>query len=322
MTTNKPEPQAIHDILSSSPSNLGKWGAGDEVGSLNYLGKEEVLGGVALVRQGKVFTLQTPMGHPHGDPMAPSRQPGQRLQYLDQGSWSGGHAPDIPGGGRYADDYLTMFLQASTQYDALGHVWYDDEIYNGYDANTTIGGLTKASILPIAERGIVGRAVLIDMPRFRGKKYLDRDESFDHHDIEAAAAAQGVVLKKRDILIIRTGWVEFFYTIENRDFYDDFREPGLVYSPELIQWFQNMEIPNLVTDTIGNEVSYDPNNGAEMLLHCALMRNLGIAFTEIASLGDLAADCAEDGQYEFLYVAGPIKIYYGTGSPVNPVVIK
>ena len=85
---------------------------------------------------------------------------------------------------------------------------------------------------------------------------------------------------------------------------------------------QRMEIPNLVTDTIANEVTIDPNNGVALVLHLALMRNLGVTLTEIADLEELAADCAEDGKYEFLYVAAPLKVAKGSGSPVNPVAIK
>ena len=63
-----------------------------------------------------------------------------------------------------------------------------------------------------------------------------------------------------------------------------------------MQWFQDMEIPNLVTDTIANEVTIDPNNGVALVLHNALMRNLGVTLTEIADLEKLAADCA-DGRH-------------------------
>jgi kynurenine formamidase len=83
-----------------------------------------------------------------------------------------------------------------------------------------------------------------------------------------------------------------------------------------------MEIPNLVTDTIANEVTMDPASGVALPLHNALMRNLGVTFTEIASLDKLAEDCAKDLQYTFLYVAAPLKIVGGTGAPVNPVAIK
>jgi kynurenine formamidase len=52
------------------------------------------------------------------------------------------------------------------------------------------------------------------------------------------------------------------------------------------------------------------------------MRNLGVTFTEITRLDALANDCAADGQWDFLYAAAPLKVVRGTGSPVNPVVIK
>ncbi len=131
----------------------------------------------------------------------------------------------------------------------------------------------------------------------------------------------GVEIQKRDVLVIRTNFLQLFFE-QGEAFYEGFNEPGLVYSPELVQWFQDMEIPNLVTDTIANEVTVDPDNGVALTLHNALMRNLGVAFTEIADLEQLAADCAEDGQYAVLYVAAPLKVAQGSGSPVNPVVIK
>jgi kynurenine formamidase len=83
-----------------------------------------------------------------------------------------------------------------------------------------------------------------------------------------------------------------------------------------------MEIPNLVTDTIANEVTTDPNTGIALPLHCALMRNLGVALTEICDLEKLAAHSARDRQYTFLYTAAPLKVNQASGSPVNPLVIK
>jgi kynurenine formamidase len=177
-------------------------------------------------------------------------------------------------------------------------------------------------VLPIAEKGIVVRGVLIDMARHRGKAYLEKGETFDHRDLEAAAAAQGVTLDPRSILVIRTGFIEYFYTVPVSEFYDGFNEPGLTYSRELVEWFRDMEIPNLVTDTIANEVTYEPKTGCALPLHCALMRNLGVTFTEICRLDKLAEDCAADGQWDFLYTAAPLKVVKGTGSPVNPVAIK
>jgi kynurenine formamidase len=313
---------ALDDLLKDSPSNWGKWGAEDEVGSLNYLGPEQVLAAAQLIRDGKVFTLQRLIGDPKGDPVWPGRTPAERTQILDEGDWDeGGKGPAFPGGLHYADDKINAFLQGSTQYDGLGHVWYGGQIWNGYDARTTIGGLDKASVQPIAERGVVGRAVLLDMARFRGKEAMEAAETFTHEDLLACAESQGVELRKRDIVIIRTNHLQLFF--EKGDaFYEGFCEPGLVYSPELVQWFADMEIPNLVTDTIANEVTFDPNTGVALVLHNALMRNLGVTLTEIADLEKLAEDCAEDGRYELFYAAAPLKVAKGSGAPVNPIVIK
>jgi hypothetical protein len=101
-----------------------------------------------------------------------------------------------------------------------------------------------------------------------------------------------------------------------------FLEPGLTTGPELVAWFQNMAMPNLVTDTIANEVTPEPGRAVTPPLHSALMRNLGITFTEIAWLEDLTAACAGDKWWTFPPAAAPLKVNGGTGAPVNPVVVR
>jgi kynurenine formamidase len=309
-------------LLADSPKNWGKWGPDDEVGSLNYLTPEVVVAAAGAIKSGKVFTLQVKMANPAGDPVWPGRTGAVRTMVIDEGQYIAGKGPVFAGGAHYADDYMTCFLQGSTQYDALGHVWFDGQIWNGYDAKTTIGGLAKASVCAIAERGVVGRGILLDMARFRGKEVLDVAETFTHEDLIACATAQGCEIQKHDILVIRTGWIAKFYKVSREEFYGNFVEPGLTHSDALVQWFHDMEIPNLVTDTIANEVTVDPVSGVVLPLHNALMRNLGVTLTEIAWLDDLADDCAADGQYTFMYTAAPLKVVSATGSPVNPVVIK
>ena len=322
MSRTRPVAPALGDLLRDAPSNWGRWGPDDEVGSLNHLGPEQVLAAVRLVTSGKVFTLQRLIGDPRGDPVWPGRTPAERTQVLDESDWDGsGKGAAFPGGLHCTDDRIDAFLQGSTHYDGLGHVWFDGKLWNGYDARTTVGGMGKAGVEPIAQRGVVGRAVLLDMARFRGVPTLAKGETFSHEDLLTCAHAQGVEIQQGDILVVRTNFLQLFFE-QGEAFYEGFNEPGLVYSPELVQWFQDMEIPNLVTDTMANEVTFHPDNGVALVLHNALMRNLGVAFTEIADLEELAADCAEDGQYDFLYVAAPLKVAQGSGSPVNPVVIK
>jgi kynurenine formamidase len=312
----------VRELLKDAPRNWGKWGPDDEVGSLNYLTPEKVVEGSKSIRSGKTFTLGVPIGRPEGDPIWPGRPAAQRYNVRDRGDFLAGAGIDYPGGLQDSDDMIVMALQGSTQYDALGHVWYDDEIWNGYPAETTAGGLRKASVCSIAERGVVGRGVLIDIARHRGKDVLGRGETFSHVDLLNAAEQQGVEIRKGDILLVRTGWIGSFYNTPAEEFYKDFLEPGLTYSPELVQWFADMEIPNLATDTIANEVTVDPETGIVLPLHNALMRNLGITLAEILLLDKLAEDCAADGQWDFLYTAGPLKVVKGTGAPVNPIAIK
>lgn len=324
MTDNTVQlPTPFTELLSDSPKNWGKWGEDDEIGALNYLGPDQARAGAAEIRSGKSFTLAVPIGSPLGDPLWPGRAPTQRYNTIDHSHFAAGKGPDLPGGAEYADDMVVMFLQGTSQFDALGHAWYGDQIYNGYHADCTVGALSKASILPIAQHGIVGRGVLLDIARLRDKKVLDPGETFTHTDLEAAADRQGVELRPRDILLIRTGWIGSYYDGDVEKFRTTpFLEPGLTFSPELVSWFDEREIPVLATDTIANEVTEDPNNHTSLPLHQALMRNLGVLFSEIMNLDELAADCASDGQWSFLYSAAPLKIHAGTGAPVNPVVVK
>ena len=316
------EVPSLGELLRDAPKNWGRWGPDDEVGALNYLTNSEVLRGTASVRSGKVFTLQTPMADPNGDPVPEGREAARRYMVSDKSHWLAGKGAEVPGGAQWADDCMIMYLQGSTQYDALGHVWFDDQLYNGYDAMTTIGGLAKASVFPLSTRGIAGRGLLLDLARHHDKLVLDSGETFGLQDLLSCADAQGSPIEPRDILLIRTGQMGAIFGPQRRYYLDEYTDPGLVYSPELVAWFQKMEIPNLVTDSTANEVYVDPNYGTTITLHGALMRNLGVVFAEMAWLDELATDCANDQQYSFLYTAGPLKVIAAAGAPVNPLVIK
>jgi kynurenine formamidase len=313
---------SVAALLANSPSNWGRWGDRDEVGSLNFLTNTEVLRGVRAVRQGKVFTCGEVIGNPKGDPLWPGRVPAKREMTVDKSSYVRGDMSSLPGGAEFADDRIEMFLQGSTQFDALGHVWYDDQLWNGYPASHTNGGLKTASILPIAERGVVGRGVLLDMATYKGKDYLEKGDLIHLDDLLGCAAQQGLTIEKHDILCLRLGFLQLLHVQGAERFYENFIEPGLTYSAELVRWFHEMEIPCLSTDTISNETELDPSVGVQIPLHCALMRNLGITFNEICNFEALAEDSRRDGQWDFLYAAAPLKVSEGTGAPVNVLAIK
>lgn len=311
----------ISALLRGAPSNWNRWGPNDELGVLNELGPVEVLRGIRAVRSGKTFTLGTAIGRPGGDPAWPGRPPAQRFSVVDRSDVLAGKGEDLPGGLETAEDVLINSLHAATHCDALGHAWYDGQLYNGVDAIGTTRSLEHASIEPIAAHGMVGRGVLVDLPRFLGKEFLGPTDTFTHEEVVACAAAQGTEIVDRDILLIRTGWLTALSSMAAIS-EADFAEPGLRYTLELAQWFRRHDIAGLVTDTVANEATVEPQTGVMLPLHGLLLRDLGVTLTEIAELDALAQDCAADGQYDFLYAAAPLNIVGATAGPVNPVVIK
>src|SRR5207253_11209135 len=136
MERRSPGPH-VSDILKNAPRNWGRWGADDEVGTLNQLGSQSVLAALAAVRTGKTFTLQAVMADPAGDPVTPNRQSAQRFTVRDAGTYLSSKAEPLSGGTCYADDFLATYLHGTTHYDALGHVWANGQLWNGYDAETT-----------------------------------------------------------------------------------------------------------------------------------------------------------------------------------------
>jgi kynurenine formamidase len=314
------EPSPLHDLLAGHPRNWGRWGTEDEVGALNLLGADEVLRGVAAVHSGRVFTLGARLARPDGDPVWPGRPTGRRYAVQDKSTYDAGHAHS-DGGDEFADDVLFLSSHGTTHTDALGHVWYDDELWNGFPARSTSGRLTRASVLPLAERGIVGRGVLIDLAGARGRPALARDERVELADVLAAAERQGVEIGRRDILLLRTGWLAEYDRDREEFTRPPFAEPGLVHSRALVDWFHEREIPALGTDTLGNELTLHPGLGDISALHAALMRNLGIVFTEVLQLDELAGACAEAGRWTFLYSAAPLKVVDGSAAPTNPIAI-
>jgi kynurenine formamidase len=309
--------------LDGLPNNWGRWGPDDEVGSLNFLDQKEAMRGMAAAGEGKVFALGLPIADRRGDPVWPGRVETLRYNTQDRASYVYGKTKPFAGGVEYADDVAVMFLQGTTHFDALGHEWVGETIYNGYPADSTVDRLARASVDAIARRGVVGRGVLVDMARHRGKEHMERGESFSLHELLRAAGEQNLTIEKHDILIIRTGWLKVFYEQGKDAFYEKpFVEPGLSWQPEVAEWFHQMEIPAFITDTISNEGTKCADGTVRPALHIALMRNLGVTFMELAWLEELAEDCVRDGRYDFAFVAGPLKVMGGTGAPVNPIAIK
>lgn len=321
---------AEKDDPDDRPTNWGRWGPDDELGALNLLTEDAVLAGIETVDRGAVFTLGLPIAHPDGDPVWPGRHDADHHMVADQGDFLAGKL-ERASNNRGSDDVIYMFTHGTTHFDALGHVWYGDALYNDFDLDTTIGGLERCGIEHQAAHGIVGRGVLLDIARHRGVNRLDPGSRITLDEIHACAASQGVEIRDRDIINVRTGVTESWYEegpSAYREAYFTGNEempanlPGLTYSREVLDWFAEFDIPAYCTDTIGFEQTVSDETGTVHPLHRPLIRDLGVAGNELSNYATLAADCAEDGVWEFLYVAAPLGIVGGTGGPVNPVAIK
>lgn len=220
------------------PNNWGKWGNEDELGALNYLTSEGVLRGIQAVEKGETFALGLPINHESGDPVWPGRHDADHHMVRDQGHYESGKIPRSEPR-RSSDDVIYMYTHGSTHFDALGHVWYGDELYNGFDAETTMGGLGRCGIEHMAPHGIVGRGVLLDIARYRGVDRLPSGSRITLDELRDCADEQGVTLRKRDVLNVRTGVTEMWYEEGPRAYHEayftgdddpgvDF--PGITYS--------------------------------------------------------------------------------------------
>jgi kynurenine formamidase len=298
--------------LGQRVSNWGRWGPEDEKGTLNYITPDKVVAASQLVRKGQIFDLGIPFD---GNGPQPG---GGRINPVHLMSQTGDEQL-FPGGFRYADDYIFMPLQGASQWDALAHVYYDDTLYNGFPAKgVTVIGAAKCAIDKIA-KGVTGRGVLLDIATLQGVDWLEMGTVITPADLEAAEAAQGVRVGSGDILLFRTGWRRFFL---ERGSAAEFMagEPGL--GQDCVEWLHERQVAAVCSDNWAIEVLPGENPDALLQVHCVLIRDMGMTLGEILDFEELAADCAADGVYEFLFCAPPLKVTNGVGSPINPLAIK
>jgi kynurenine formamidase len=299
--------------LGKRLSNWGRWGAEDERGTLNLITPDKLVAAAGLVRKGAVFDLGIPF-----DDQGP--QPGgARINPVHLMSQTG-DTQVFPGGFRYADDYIFMPLQGASQWDALAHVYYDDQLYNGYPASdVTVVGAFHDTIDRIA-KGVAGRGVLLDIARLRGVDWLEAGEVITPDDLEAAIAAQGgVEVGSGDILLFRTGWRRMF--LEQKSAQEFMAgEPGL--GQDCCEWLHAREIAAVCSDNWAIEVLPGEVPDVVLNVHMVLIRDMGLTLGEILDFEELAADCAADGVWEFFFCAPPLKVTRGVGSPINPLAIK
>lgn len=309
-------------VYTEGPREWDRWGDGDELGRANLLTPERVLAAVGCVRTGRRFSLALPLAVRGGDPGLPGRPGTDHRMLRDHSDYVCGRVPDVPGGGRSTDDWLGMACHGTTHMDALGHAYAGEELWGGVDAGSTVGGLRHADIAAIGRRGVVGRAVLVDVPRARGTDRVPRGEHIRTGEVREILEDRGMEVGAGDCVLIRTGTAPFFDADRGPDGRWETQEPGLTYEPDLVDFVRETDLCALGTDTLSNEQAVSDTLGVDYPLHVILQRNLGVLFHEALWLEDWAADCAADGVDDAFYVAAPLRLSGGTGGPMNPVVVK
>jgi kynurenine formamidase len=306
----------------SEVNNWGKWGEEDEKGAANYISPEIIIEAAQLIKKGKTFSLAIPINKQ--GPVWPSRlKPHHTMDISGADYATGVNTEPILGKMKFADDYIYMALQGSTQWDALSHAWYDDQLYNGYSEKSilsgTMGGATRLGIENV-KASLIGRGILVDILAYKGGN-LPPGYGITRNDIEGTLKAQGTEVKKGDIVILRTGVVPTWYN--DPDSRANYFNPQTGIVKDVVGWIKEKEISAIAADNIGVErVPNEMDPKTISPLHGNIIRDLGVYLGEIWWLEELAQDCAEDGVYEFFLAGQPLHIPGAVGSPVNPIAIK
>ncbi len=208
--------------------NWGRWGDADELGTLNFITADKIAQAASLVKHGKVFPLGVDFGSSGPQGAFQFRHNPIHVMTVDGGDvntlarygpdWArnpgarelGKYFQDNPF--RFNDDMIIMPLQAATQWDALSHVYYDDQLYNGFPADSVTSlGAFHCGIDKVDGKGITSRGVLLDLVRHRGAEtFLELGNPITPGELDDVARSQGVTVGRGDIVLIRTGWWQGF----------------------------------------------------------------------------------------------------------------
>jgi kynurenine formamidase len=282
--------------------NWGRWGDDDQRGAINLITAEKRLAALRLPRTGRTVSLSRPF------PTTPApNNPNPAQHFL---RWFGRGA-----GGGVIDYYgITYHGYAATHIDALCHVWDEEGMWGGRqprDVLTTNG--TRWGGIEHWADGIITRAVLLDVPRYRGEPFVTMEKPVHGWELEDIAKAQGVQVEPGDALLVYSGREAWHKA--NPGWQGGAQSPGLHAS--CLPFIREHDVAVLGWDLM----DANPNEyGITWAMHGALFA-YGVALLDNALLEPLAAACAEEGRYEMLLTINPLPVIGGTGSPVNPIAV-
>ena len=311
--------------LSQRHSNWGRWGPDDERGTLNLVTTEMVVAAAGLVRQGKTISMALPYDEDGPQTGSLGRFNPIHLMIRDGAdAIAGTSVRDFYGGVdkhfRGTDDIIIMPLQSGTQWDAFGHVVFEDKIYNGYGAEMVSSkGALKGDVANAAG-SMVGRGVLLDLPRALGVEWLEPGHAIGSDELKRAEGHAGLSVGPGDFVFVRTGAMASARAAGGWGDYAGGEAPGL--GLDSVEWVASRDIAALAADTWGLEVRPNETPDVAQPLHIVFIVHMGLWLGEIFDLDPLAEDCAADGVYEFMFCGPPLPFTRAVGSPLNPMAIK
>ena len=293
--------------IFAAVSSWGRWGESDERGALNELTPERVAAAARLVRDGETISLSHPLDTRQGiDNPEPARH---RMTMLgDQGS----------GPLRFSKDFIGLDYhnQPHSHVDALCHVIFDGSLYNGKPGATVTAEGAGADAIDALEDGLVGRGVLLDVPRAREIQWLEPGEHVFAADLESCEREQGVTAAAGDVLLVRTGHALRLAELGPWD--TATARAGL--HPTCAPLLAERRVAALGSDG-NNDTAPSSTEGIGFPIHALALNAIGVHLFDYLQLEDLATACERAGRWEFLFVAAPLRIRGGTGSPLNPIAI-
>jgi kynurenine formamidase len=312
MTGYAPMTRAEFDELFQEVSNWGRWGPNDERGTLNYITPERVAKAASLVRSGRTVTLSRPI-----DTVAAVDNPNPAFHAMT-------HGYDVPTGAGeplFVSDYLGCGCHgnAHSHVDALCHVAYNGKLYNGkpISAVTSLG----AEMMDIDRysNGIVGRGVLLDIPRLHGKRWLEPGHAVTGEELEAAEKAQGVRMEEGDIFVFRVG-----HPLRRQELgpwnIDHGGEGRAGLHPTAMRLLHKRKVSAFLPDGDGDTVPCHVE-GVGHPIHALQIAAMGLACGDSLQLEDLTRACQEEGRWDFLVMLAPLRLRKGTGCLVNPIAV-
>lgn len=283
------------------------WAEGDR-GALAALTPARVLAATREVRTGRTVTLAAPVETSSGpDNPEPARH---RMR--------GQPGDDAAGGLRFAMDSFAMNVHGDvdSHIDALCHVIYDGTLHGGVAASTvTADGATALSI-ETAHDGIVGRGVLLDIPRLRGVPWLEPGDHVTAGDLGAAETTQHLRVGEGDLLFVRVGHRRRRAELGPWQAAD--ARAGL--HPSALEFLADRRVAALGGDG-NNDTAPSSTEGVDFPVHVLAIHAMGLHLLDYLQFEDLAPVCEEEGRWSFLCVVAPLRLPDATGSPVNPIAI-